>query len=141
MQNGDLLDRITETTSRREEIRNLVKQICFTLGKGKNEYPSSLQLVLEQEERIEVVPYAYIQHTHYNRPKGIILSSVGSIITIYGKHMDTLFNLMIERKISHIVPAPQPIPSNMQHNPEIALVTKIDVVYKDPQIEKHIDAM
>ncbi|WP_152538430.1 hypothetical protein [Aquimarina macrocephali] len=132
--NDDILDRITQRTGQDHPSPHP----CFKLGKGQSKYPSFIHIVLTNDQMTQSFVYSGLDSTIHKYNEYIRLFFVSATITIYGKHLDELYQYLTERKVSHIQPAPQPIPVNA-YDDETALITRIDVTYNKPQIEKDIE--
>ncbi len=134
-----------ETEKRPEKlIPKHVSQPCFTLGNDVK-FPYSLRLQQEDGEILKSMDYVQLKNKHYERDLGIILFYADATVTIYGDNLDELYKRLDDRRVSAIsVYNGSSIQINdnfSEYNEEQSIVTKIDVKYKDQQIQKEIEEM
>ncbi len=114
-------------------------QPCFKIGSGEQKYPYSICFYLDGEETIKSIGYAHLMHMHYNRQAGIILFYIDSTVTIYGKNLDQLHECLAQREITSISVFDNNSLQGVGLDKEVAIVTEINVAYKDKDIEQEIE--
>lgn len=121
-----------------------VIQPCYKTGMGEYKHPHSIKIHLNGGATTKSMDYIHLRDKHYDKDAGIILFYTNATITIYGEHLDRLYELLDHRKIASISVYEN---HSLQGNPmsnqddEIAMVTQIDVKYKEKGIEQEIEQM
>jgi len=118
-----------------------IRQYCYKTGL-KNAHPYSILFEFRDGITVKTMDYVNLHSKHYNRNVGIILFFTHATVTIYGSHLDGLFSDVNERKVSSINEYIKGTPANDEvHDRKLAMVNKIDIHYKDEEIEKEIARM
>ncbi|TSE04355.1 MULTISPECIES: hypothetical protein [Aquimarina] len=122
----------------------MVEQSCFKLGKGEFKYPHSIKIHLNGGDTTKSMDYMHLRDKHYDRDAGIILFYNNATVTIYGEDLDELYRHLDNRKVAAISVYEK---SSLQtkeaskENTKVAIVTEINVKYKDKDIEQEIEEM
>ncbi len=118
-----------------------VIQPCFKTGSGENKYPHSIKIQLNGGETNKSMDYIHLRDKHYDRDAGIILFYTNATVTIYGEHLDKLYELLDNRKISSISVFDNNSLRGGDQDDDVAIVTEINVKYKDKEIDQEIEKM
>ncbi|PKV50857.1 hypothetical protein ATE84_2925 [Aquimarina sp. MAR_2010_214] len=117
-----------------------VSQPCFEIGSDEQKYPYSLTMHLKGGDVQKSVSYLYLLANNYDRNERIILFYQQMTVNIYGYNMAKLHDFLDKRRVSSIsVHDLHSLPLNRGNKK--AIITDIQVEYKDKDIEQEIEQM
>lgn len=119
-------------------------QPCFKMGKGEYKHPNSIQIILNRGKTVKSMEYMHLRDKHYERGVGIILFYSSATITIYGLHLDDLYENLNNRRIAAISIYEGDTlhdHNTLNDNKEIAIITDIEVAYEDEKTEQKIQRL
>lgn len=109
-------------------------QCCYKTTRT-NDKATSILLEYQDTTIIKSFSYINLYSKHYDRNIGILLFFTNATITIYGEHLDKLFLDLDDSIVTAIQEyIGKPVANDEAINTEIAIVNKIEVKYKDPEI-------
>lgn len=116
-----------------------VVQSCFKIGSGEQKHPHSIKLYLNGGKTTKSMDYMHLLDKHYDENEVIILFYQRATVSIYGNNLDELYNRLDDRRIASISVYEKNSLRGSSENEEEAIITAIQVEYKDKDIEQQIE--